>query len=489
MEETMAFVIYNSMTRQKEEFVPREPGKVGMYVCGPTVYGPPHLGHAKSYITFDVLAKHLRRSGYKVRYVQNITDVGHLTDDADSGEDKIQKQARIDKVHPWEIVDKWTRQYMNDMEKLKLAHPNFYVRASQHIPEQIEAIEELVQKNHAYVVDGNVYFDVESFPEYGKLSGRRLEDQKEAVRVEGRGEKRNPKDFALWKKAEESHILKWNSPWGVGYPGWHIECSVMANKYLGVSFDIHGGGLENKFPHHECEIAQSECVHEKPFCRYWMHNNMVTVDGIKMGKSLGNFKTCEDLLSKHTPEAIRVFLLSTHYRSPSNYTEEAIEAAAVGLSRLSQLYQALNEIISAGEASKSSMADEQILKICEKAEAEICERLNDDLDTPGAIAKIYGLVSDVNRIIAADKISSAMANKVIETLKNWAGDILGILPDSENNKSDLNIEPLMDLVIDFRANMKSQKRYDVADSIRDKLKEAGIVIEDTKSGVRWKKGQ
>lgn len=485
----MAFVIYNSMTRQKEEFVPREPGKVGMYVCGPTVYGPPHLGHAKSYITFDVLAKHLRRSGYKVRYVQNITDVGHLTDDADSGEDKIQKQARIDKVHPWEIVDKWTRQYMNDMEKLKLAHPNFYVRASQHIPEQIEAIEELVQKNHAYVVDGNVYFDVESFPEYGKLSGRRLEDQKEAVRVEGRGEKRNPKDFALWKKAEESHILKWNSPWGVGYPGWHIECSVMANKYLGVSFDIHGGGLENKFPHHECEIAQSECVHEKPFCRYWMHNNMVTVDGIKMGKSLGNFKTCEDLLSKHTPEAIRVFLLSTHYRSPSNYTEDAIEAAAVGLSRLSQLYQALNEIISAGEASKSSMADEQILKICEKAEAEICERLNDDLDTPGAIAKIYGLVSDVNRIIAADKISSATANKVIETLKNWAGDILGILPDSENNKSDLNIEPLMDLVIDFRANMKSQKRYDVADSIRDKLKEAGIVIEDTKSGVRWKKGQ
>ena len=220
-----------------------------------------------------------------------------------------------------------------------------------------------------------------------------------------------------------------------------------------------------------------------------MHNNMVTVDGIKMGKSLGNFKTCEDLLSKHTPEAIRVFLLSTHYRSPSNYTEEAIEAAAVGLSRLSQLYQALNEITSAGEASKSPMADEQILKICEKAESEICERLNDDLDTPGAIAKIYGLVSDVNRIIAADKISSATANKVIETLKNWAGDILGILPDSENNKSDLNIEPLMDLVIDFRANMKSQKRYDVADSIRDKLKEAGIVIEDTKSGVRWKKGQ
>jgi len=226
----MTLTLYNSLTRQKEEFIPIEPGHVGIYVCGPTVYGPPHLGHAKSYITFDVLVKHLRNSGYKVRYVQNITDVGHLTDDADSGEDKIQRQARIDQVHPWEIVDKWTRQYMNDMEKLRLAHPNFYVRASQHIGEQIEAVQKLIEKGHAYVVDGNVYYDVESFPEYGKLSGRRLEEQKEGVRVESRSDKRNPRDFALWKRAESSHILKWNSPWGEGYPGWHIECSVMANK-------------------------------------------------------------------------------------------------------------------------------------------------------------------------------------------------------------------------------------------------------------------
>ncbi|NCB38177.1 MAG: cysteine--tRNA ligase, partial [Erysipelotrichia bacterium] len=353
----MAITLYNSLTRQKEEFIPREPGHVGIYVCGPTVYGPPHLGHAKSYITFDVLVKHLRNSGLKVRYVQNITDVGHLTDDADAGEDKIQRQARIDQVHPWEIVDKWTRQYMNDMEKLRLAHPNFYVRASQHIGEQIEAVEKLIAKGHAYVVNGNVYYDVESFPEYGKLSGRRLEEQKDGVRVESRSEKKNSRDFALWKKAEPTHILKWNSPWGEGYPGWHIECSVMANKYLGATIDIHGGGLENKFPHHECEIAQSEALNDVPFCRYWLHNNMVTVDGVKMGKSLGNFKTCEDLLTRHSAEAIRAFILTTHYRSPSNYTEDAIDAAASGLDRLSQLQTALLEVVEKNVAAGSADAD------------------------------------------------------------------------------------------------------------------------------------
>ena len=480
----MALTIYNSMTRQKEVFVPREEGQVGMYVCGPTVYGPPHLGHAKSYITFDVLAKHLRHSGYKVRYVQNITDVGHLTDDGDNGEDKIQRQARIDKVHPWEIVDKWTRQYMNDMEKLKLHHPSFYVRASQHIQEQIEAVEKLIESGHAYEVNGNVYFDVESFPEYGKLSGRKLEDQKEAVRVESRDEKRNPRDFALWKKAENGHILKWNSPWGEGYPGWHIECSVMANKYLGLTFDIHGGGLENKFPHHECEIAQSEAIYGVPFCKYWMHNNMVTVDGVKMGKSLGNFKTCQDLLAKHSPEAIRVFILSTHYRSPSNYTEEAIEGAATGLTRLSQLNQTVLEFAKNGEEAMPS--DEEVIKICETADKEICERLDDDLDTPGAIAKIYSFITDINRIIATGKISKKAATRIGEVLKVWAGDILGILPEAEEKQGGVDIKPLMDIIINLRKEMKAQKRYDMADYIRDSLKTAGIAIEDTKEGARWR---
>lgn len=481
----MALTLYNSLSRQKEEFKPVEPGQVGIYVCGPTVYGPPHLGHAKSYITFDVLVKHLRNSGFKVRYVQNITDVGHLTDDADSGEDKIQRQARIDQVHPWEIVDKWTRQYMNDMEKLHVAHPNFYVRASQHIGEQIEAVQALIKSGNAYEVDGNVYFSVETFPEYGKLSGRRLEEQKEGVRVESRSDKKNPRDFALWKKAEPGHILKWNSPWGEGYPGWHIECSVMATKYLGKTFDIHGGGLENKFPHHECEIAQSESLNCTDFCKYWVHNNMVTVDGIKMGKSLGNFKTCEDLLSRHSAEAIRAFVLTTHYRSPSNYTEEAIEATATGLTRLSQLRSALLEVVEKQVGAGS--ADNESIKLCAEVEARIIERLDDDIDTPGAIAALYGLVTDANKFIAASALSSDAAQKLLDLVQHWGGDILGILPPQQTGSADMDIAPLMDMLINLRKEMKAAKKFDVADAIRDRLKESGILIEDTRDGTRWRK--
>lgn len=480
----MAIKLYNSLTRQKEEFIPQEPGHVGIYVCGPTVYGPPHLGHAKSYITFDVLVKHLRQSGLKVRYVQNITDVGHLTDDADAGEDKIQRQASIDKVHPYEIVDKWTRQYMNDMEKLKIAHPNFYVRASQHIGEQIEAIVELIAKGHAYEVNGNVYYDVESFPEYGKLSGRRLEEQKEGVRVENRTEKRNSRDFALWKKAEAGHILKWNSPWSEGYPGWHIECSVMATKYLGKTIDIHGGGLENKFPHHECEIAQSESLNEVPFCRYWVHNNMVTVDGIKMGKSLGNFRTVEDLLEKHSAEAIRAFVLATHYRSPSNYTEEAIDAAASGLTRLAQLQTALGEIISKNAVNDS--ADAEALKLGSEMELSVSAHLDDDIDTPGAIATIYSFVTDINRLLIGDGISAKAATALLVSIKKWAGDVLGILPEAQSD-AGLDIAPIMDMLIELRQEMKVAKKYDVADAIRDRLKSSGILMEDIKDGVRWRK--
>lgn len=481
----MALTLYNSLSRQKEEFKPVEPGQVGIYVCGPTVYGPPHLGHAKSYITFDVLVKHLRNSGFKVRYVQNITDVGHLTDDADSGEDKIQRQARIDQVHPWEIVDKWTRQYMNDMEKLHVAHPNFYVRASQHIGEQIEAVQALIKSGNAYEVDGNVYFSVETFPEYGKLSGRRLEEQKEGVRVESRSDKKNPRDFALWKKAEPGHILKWNSPWGEGYPGWHIECSVMATKYLGKTFDIHGGGLENKFPHHECEIAQSESLNCTDFCKYWVHNNMVTVDGIKMGKSLGNFKTCEDLLSRHSAEAIRAFVLTTHYRSPSNYTEEAIEATATGLTRLSQLRSALQEVVEKQVGAGS--ADNESIKLCAEVEARIIERLDDDIDTPGAIAALYGLVTDANKFIAASALSSDAAQKLLDLVQHWGGDILGILPPQQTGSGDMDIAPLMEMLINLRKEMKAAKKFDVADAIRDRLKESGILIEDTRDGTRWRK--
>ena len=481
----MKLSLYNSIKRQKEEFVPSQEGQVGIYVCGPTVYGPPHLGHAKSYITFDVLVKYMRHIGLKVRYVQNITDVGHLTDDADAGEDKIQKQARLDKVHPYEVVDKWTRQYMNDMEKLRVAHPSFYVRASQHIGEQIEAVQALIEKGNAYEVNGNVYFDVSSFPEYGKLSGRKLDDQQDAVRVSARGDKRNPRDFALWKRAEEGHILKWNSPWGPGYPGWHIECSVMATKYLGETIDIHGGGLENKFPHHECEIAQSECLNGKPFCNYWVHNNMVNVDGVKMGKSLGNFKTCEDLLQNHSPEAIRAFLLATHYRSPSNYTEEAIGATASGLNRLAQLQIALNELIA--KNIESGTSDAEAIALCKEVEEKINERLSDDLDTPGAIAAIYSFVTTANKFISSSSLSSEAAKQLLAMIQSYAGDVLGILPQMEEEAEGVDIAPIMDIILELRKDMKAAKKYDVADAIRDRLKEGGILIEDTREGMRWRK--
>lgn len=480
----MAITLYNSSTREKEKFVPQVEGQAGIYVCGPTVYGPPHLGHAKSYITFDVLVKHFKNSGYKTRYIQNITDVGHLTDNSDAGEDKIQKQARLDKVHPWEIVDKWTRQYMNDMERLHVAHPNFYVRASQHIPEQIEAIVELIEKGYAYEVDGNVYYSVEKFDNYGKLSGRVADEQQDAVRVQARGDKRNPRDFALWKKAEDNHILKWNSPWGTGYPGWHIECSVMANKYLGETIDIHGGGIENKFPHHECEIAQSEALNGKPFCRYWVHNNMVTVDGIKMGKSLGNFVTCEDLLNSYSPEAIRAFILSTHYRSPSNYTHDAIEAASSGLNRLERAKEALIEIINQNISAKGN--EEQLTKLKETFDQQINERLDDDIDTPGAIAKLYELVVEINKHIAENSISSQSATELLSVITHWGTDILGIVSQKSEEKSQIQIEPIMQVILDLRKEMKQTKKFDVSDSIRDKMKEAGIAIEDTKDGMRWR---
>ncbi|MBF0407604.1 MAG: cysteine--tRNA ligase [Candidatus Riflebacteria bacterium] len=482
----MSIQLYNTMSRKKEEFKPIVPGHVGIYVCGPTVYGPPHLGHAKSYISFDVLVKHFRTRGYKVRYVQNITDVGHLTDDADAGEDKIQKQAKIDRVHPYEIVDRWMFQYFRDMETLKINHPNFYVRATQHIGEQIEAIEKLIEKGYAYEVNGNVYYDIHKFSCYGKLSGRTLEDQKESGRIETRSDKRDPRDFALWKKAEPNHVLFWNSPWGTGYPGWHIECSVMSMKYLGETIDIHGGGLENSFPHHECEIAQAESLTGKPFVNYWVHHNMVTVDGVKMGKSLGNFKTCAELLSRHSPEALRAFILSTHYRSPANYTEEAIIAAATGLNRLSALYSGMSAIVGASSADSGTVLPE-IQEMCLKADKAIGEAIDDDLDTPGAIALIYNFVTDVNRISSAKSLSPASASEVLKIITIWGNDVLGIIPMHKSTSESHDIAPIMDLLLEIRKEMKISKRFDISDKIRDRAKEAGIIIEDTKEGVRWRK--
>ncbi|NTW49361.1 MAG: cysteine--tRNA ligase, partial [Chlorobiales bacterium] len=368
----MSLAIYNTLTRKKEPFIPLVEGQVSMYVCGPTVYGHSHLGHAKSYVSFDVVVRWLKHLSYKVKYVQNITDVGHLTDNADAGDDKIIAQARREKQEPMEIAQYYTRSYYEDMDALGNLRPNIAPTATGHIIEQIALIEKLIENGHAYEVDGTVYFSVGSFKEYGKLSGRTDQDALEAgARVEVRSEKRHPSDFALWKKAEPGHMMKWPSPWGVGYPGWHIECSAMSMKYLGETFDIHGGGLENQFPHHDCEIAQSECATGKPFVRYWMHNNMVTVNGVKMGKSLGNSITLKDLFKKFHPVVIRFFILQSHYRSTLDFSDPALEAAKTGLSKLHETYNRL----------KAAAPGKGTIDYAPYAE-RFAEAMNDDFNSP-----------------------------------------------------------------------------------------------------------
>src|ERR1700690_2174042 len=327
----MPLTIYNTLTRQKEEFKHLRDGYVGMYVCGPTVYSDSHIGHGKSNVSFDIIFRYLRYLGNKVLYVQNITDVGHLPDD---GEDRMLKQSRINKVHPMQIAETITRSYFEDMDALNVVRPDISPRASGHIIEQIEIVKKLLANGHAYEVNGSVYFDVRKFKNYGKLSRRTIDDMKEGTRVELKTEKRNPEDFALWKRAEPEHIMRWPSPWGEGFPGWHIECSAMSMKYLGETFDIHGGGLDNQFPHHECEIAQSESATGKPFVKYWIHNNLVTVGGQKMSKSLGNVMLLKDAFKKYSPLVVRFFILQSHYRSTLDFTNEALEGASKGLEKL-----------------------------------------------------------------------------------------------------------------------------------------------------------
>jgi len=346
----MALVLYNTLTRKKEEFTPLHEKYVGMYVCGPTVYGHSHIGHAKSYVSFDTIVRYLRYSGYKVTYVQNITDVGHLLGDTNEGEDRLLKQGRLEHKHPMEVAEEYTKSYFEDMDALGILRPDISPRATGHIIEQIEIIKTLIEKGFAYESNGSVYFDVAKDKEYGKLSGRNTEEVESGVRIEVKSEKRDPNDIALWKRAEPEHIMRWPSPWSVGFPGWHIECSAMSAKYLGQPFDIHGGGMDNKFPHHECEIAQSECAFGKQFVRYWIHNNLVTVSGQKMSKSLGNVFLLKDLFKKYHPLVIRFFILQSHYRSTLDFSEEALTGAKTGLEKLHNTVRNLqNELQAASE--------------------------------------------------------------------------------------------------------------------------------------------
>ncbi len=481
----MTIRLYNSLTRTKEAFVPLQEGQVGIYVCGPTVYGHSHIGHAKSYIAFDVIVKWFRHEGYQVRYVQNITDVGHLTDDADEGEDKIELQARLDKTHPLEAVDNYMRSYFEDMESLLIAHPNMYVRATQHIGEQIELTEKLIERGHAYVVDGNVYFDVSSFKDYGLLSGRNSEDQEESGRIEARSDKRDPRDFALWKSTKGTgHILRWNSPWGEGYPGWHLECSAMAMKYLGNSFDIHGGGMENKFPHHDCEIAQSRAATDGEFARYWIHNNMINVDGQKMGKSLGNSIYIKDAIQKFPAEALRLFLLSTHYGRPSNYTEEGMEAAARGTQRLGDAHARLTAAASGG--STATEGDATLASATEACKVAFGDAMDDNFNTPIAISALFDWVKAINSV-AKDGISADTAAKAKSVMEDLAGVVLGVLPDTETNlshNSDL-ADPLMQILIELRKDLRANKQFELADGLRDSLQRLNVELNDSPDGTTW----
>jgi cysteinyl-tRNA synthetase len=482
----MTLKVYNTLTRRKEDFKPLYDNFVGMYVCGPTVYGHSHLGHAKSYISFDVIVRYLRYLGYKVLYVQNITDVGHLTDDADEGEDKIEKQSRLDRMHPMQIAERYMQSYFEDMDDLNVLRPDISPRATGHITEQIALIEELLKKDIAYEVNGSIYFDVNKFAGYGKLSGRTVEELVAGTRIEVNAEKKHPADFALWKKAEAGHIMQWPSPWGYGYPGWHVECSAMSMKYLGSSFDIHGGGLENQFPHHECEIAQSEGGTGRPFVKYWLHNNMVTLGGQKMGKSLGNFITLKDAFRKWRPAVIRFFILQSHYRSTLDFSDEAIEAAAKGLDKLANTMRNLRERIKTstdeGTAADVDMADHR---------AKFLAAMDDDFNTPQAIAVLFDLGRDVNKLISSEQPWIAASLQQIDTVfEELAGGILG-LQYSECAQGAASVHQLenslVELMIALRHQARSQKLWELSDKIRDGLAKIGIALEDKKEGTTWRK--
>ncbi|MFA5784422.1 MAG: cysteine--tRNA ligase [Phycisphaerae bacterium] len=490
----MALELYNSLTRQQEEFKPLVKGKVGIYVCGPTVYGHAHLGHAKSYVSFDILVRYLRYLGYNVTYVQNITDVGHLTDDADEGEDKIAKEAVKEKKYPMAIAEYYTRSFFDDMDKLNCVRPDISPRASGHIIEQIEMVKKLLEEDFAYEVNGSVYFEVSKFAEYGKLSGRNVEDMQAGARVEVSKDKRHPADFAIWKKAEANHIMQWPSPWGMGYPGWHLECSVMGTKYLGQPFDIHGGGLENKFPHHECEIAQAEAANDKQFVRYWLHNNMVTVDGQKMGKSLGNFITLKQafsgthdkLMRSYEPLAVRQLILNSHYRSPLDFSDAALFAAQSGYERINQTVQALRKML--GQAGEGEL-DKSVVEELEGLKSKFEEAMNNDLNTSIALSVIFELVRLANKLLEEKDVSNKTLTAVDDVFAMLGGDVLGIVKNDYQISAggEEVVDGLVRMLIEQRAAARSAKNFAAADEIRKKLEAIGIVLEDKPGETVWRK--
>jgi cysteinyl-tRNA synthetase len=483
--------IYNSLSKRKEEFKPLHPPFAGMYVCGPTVYSDTHLGHARPAITFDLLFRYLTHLGYKVRYVRNITDVGHLENETlGEGEDRIGKKARQEEIEPMEIVQKYMNVYHKNMDQLNTLSPSIEPRASGHIIEQIELIKVLINSGYAYKSGGSVYFDLLKYNEkynYGKLSGRVLDELISNTReTEGQEEKRNSFDFALWKKASPEHLMRWPSPWSDGFPGWHLECSAMSIKYLGEEFDIHGGGMDLQFPHHECEIAQSTAALGKESVHYWMHNNMITINGQKMARSLGNFITLDQLFrgdhpaleQSYSPMTIRFFILQAHYRSTIDFSNEALKAAEKGYQKLMRVFESLNKI----KPSDSSTFDVNNLR-------EKChEALNDDLNSPIVLSHLFEGVRFVNSVVdGSEKIDSAALQSLKILFETFVFDILGLKDESEGVGDEKLTNRLMKIIIDLRQAAKNNKDWSTSDMIRNELTEAGVVIKDLKEGAEWER--
>ena len=529
----MGLKVHNSLTRQREEFQPLNPPNVGIYVCGPTVYGNSHLGHAKSYVSFDAIIRWLKFSGYNVNYVQNITDVGHLTDDADAGEDKIIAEARRRGLHPMAVADAFMASYYEDMDALNILRPDIAPRASGHITEQIEAAQALLEKGNAYEVNGSIYFDVGSFDQYGRLSGRNVAEMQAGARVEVNEEKRHPADFALWKKAEPGHIMQWPSPWGRGYPGWHLECSVMSQKYIGETLDIHGGGLENQFPHHECEIAQAQCLTGKPFARVWLHNNMCTLNGQKMGKSLGNSITLKDvfgtqeplrdrdgnvlLARSFEPVVVRHFILSSHYRQTLDFSQSALEAAESGSYKLRDAYRELARacgttisavekgsiaVPAAGEcgtavSAVSSNTTPPALTFAALAKSDairdaltdigqrFTDAMNEDFNTAAAIAVSFDLAKQSGQWIAAGVAPEDLraAHGLMHALTHEA---LGFTwPIPLGGGDEAKRDQLIQLLVDLRSEARKNKNFELGDQIRDRLAGIGVQLKDGPAGTKW----
>ncbi len=487
--------IYNSLSRQKEIFRPLHPERVGMYVCGPTVYGDGHLGHARPAITFDILFRYLRHLGYKVRYVRNITDVGHLEHDADDGEDKVAKKARLEQLEPMEVVQFYLNRYHQAMDALNVLPPSIEPHASGHIIEQIEYIKKILDSGYAYESEGSVYFDVPRFNRehgYGRLSGRNIDELLSTTReLDGQSEKRNPADFALWKKAAPEHIMHWPSPWSEGFPGWHLECSTMGEKYLGEQFDIHGGGMDLKFPHHECEIAQSVAHNGRDAVRYWMHNNMITINGKKMGKSLGNFITLEEfftgshplLAQAYSPMTIRFFILQAHYRGTVDFSNEALQAAEKALGRMLDGYRRLAEL----KPSQESTVDVSDL------ERRCYEALDDDLNTPVLIGVLFDAVRIINMVKDGKATATADDIAVLRAVMDtFLVGILGIRTETAYAQADgsgSEAKPFadaVDLLLEIRSQAKKNKDWATSDLIRDRMAAIGFDVKDTKDGVEWK---